>query len=51
MRSFLITFATAVSVVTALGGCSSKTSDCQSAFNRDPLSARKRDPLAEMLGG
>jgi hypothetical protein len=24
---------------------------CQSAFNRDPLSARKRDPLAEMLGG
>jgi hypothetical protein len=25
--------------------------ECQSAFNRDPLSARKRDPLAEMLGG
>ena len=25
--------------------------NCQSAFNRDPLSARKRDPLAEMLGG
>jgi hypothetical protein len=24
---------------------------CQSAFNRDPLSARKRDPLAEMVGG
>lgn len=27
MRSFLMTFAAAVSVVTALGGCSSKTSD------------------------
>jgi transposase len=24
---------------------------CQSAFNRDPLSARKRDPLVEMVGG
>jgi hypothetical protein len=24
---------------------------CQSAFNRDPLSARERDPLVEMVGG
>ena len=24
---------------------------CQSAFNRDPLSARKRDPLVELVGG
>jgi len=25
--------------------------DCQSAFNRAPLSARKRGPLVEMVGG
>ena len=28
-----------------------KDNGCQSAFNRDPLSARKRDPLVEMVGG